>query len=200
MKRRDFDIRHQWQLRCAPEELSEIILDTNCYAQWCARILLNCEIVETGDKQGRGLSIRVHTKGWLPYSFLFDVKIVDLEPHRWMKVQVSGDFEGSCLLEVTGFDGVNTRLNLHWQVDLHHPILRKLRPLLHPVMVANHRWAVGWIRRMMQRELDRRRAGIDMISAPKPTFGGFLGFQAARHQARAAGRGWQKALKQRHTD
>lgn len=187
----DFDIHHRWQLETRPDELTAIVLDTTCYPKWCARILMNCEIVNEGATDGLGLSLRVHTKGWLPYSFLFTATIIDLVPHQRMTVAVSGDFVGYGFIEIDRTDDQHCDLNINWLVDVQHPQLKPLVWLLYPVMKRNHIWAVNWVKRMFQAEVYRRRAGLAEFQAPKPTFGSFLSVARRLHNKRAHQMGWR---------
>jgi len=187
---KDFDIQHKWRLETRPEELTDIVLDTACYDKWCARILLAYEIIAPGDAQGRGLSLRFHTKGWLPYSFLFTATIVDLVPHAFMKLKVEGDFEGFGYTEITGHDTTHCDLNLRWHVDVKHPLLRALVPVFRMVMRKNHIWAVNWVGRMMQAEVHRRRQRLNDFAAPPPTFRSVLAILNPGHKSRARRMGW----------
>jgi hypothetical protein len=63
-------------------------------------------------------------------------------------------------------------------------------------MKSNHIWAVKWVRKMMQAEVNRRRAGQDKITAPKPTFAGFLALTRGFHNRRARRMGWNSDLNQ----
>jgi len=192
-----FDIKHRWQLEAAPQELTAIVLDTTNYSKWCARILMNFEVIEPGEADGRGLSLRFHTKGWLPYSFLFTATVVDLVAHEYMKIKVSGDFEGFGITQISGHDDTYCYMDLRWMADVKHPVLRPLVWLLHAIMERNHKWAVGWVRKMFQAEVFRRRQGDAEFAAPPPTFDGFLAFARGWHSRRARRMGWQQALMSR---
>lgn len=90
----EFDITHNWTLKAQPEELTGIVLDSSLLHKWGRRIFMRSEILEQGDETGLGMRIRLHSKGWLPHTFLLVATIVDLEPHKWMTVQVEGYLTG----------------------------------------------------------------------------------------------------------
>lgn len=186
----DFDISHHWVLRARPQDLTEIVLDTSCYDKWCSRVLMRCEVVSRGRDDGLGLRIRVHTKGWLPHSFLFDAEIVDLVAHKSMTVRVTGDFEGISYLEAGRIEDGACHVSLRWITRVEHPVVRRFVPLTRFILARNHIWATNWVRRMIQSELDRRRAGIAKIAAPPPTFGKFLAWARPLHKKRAREMGW----------
>ncbi len=186
----DFDISHHWVLRARPEDLTDVVLDTSCYDKWCSRVLMSCEVVSRGDPDGLGLKIRVHTKGWLPHSFLFDAEVVDLIAHKSMTVRVTGDFEGISYLDVAKVEGGDCHVTLRWITRVEHPIVKRFVPLSRFILARNHTWATNWVRRMIQSELDRRRAGVDEIAAPPPTFGRFLTWARPWHKKRARAMGW----------
>jgi len=190
----DFDVSHRWKLQAQPEELTRIVLDTTAYEKWCARILMRCEVLDKGADDGLGLRLRFFTKGWLPYSFLFTATITDLVPDERMRVEVDGDFVGYGDLVIDQRDDEFCHIDLRWVTDIHHPQLRPLVRFLHPVMKGNHIWAVRWVRRMMQAEINRRRTGSDQFAAPKPTFGRFLALSRGWTNSRAKQLGWTKNL------
>jgi len=186
----DFDILHRWTLRARPEELTEIVLDTSCYDKWCSRALMRCEVVSHGRSDGLGLTVRLHTKGWLPHSFLFTAKVVDLVAHRRMTIRVSGDFEGVSLIDVTEDRGGTCDLTLRWSVDVAHPVVRRFVPFTRYILARNHTWATNSVRRMLQAEVDRRRAGDHEITAPPPTFAPFVNWLRPLHRRREREMGW----------
>lgn len=173
--KRTFDIRSEWILQASGEELTAIVLDPETLAQWGRNIFMHTDILDRGDPQGLGMSVRVHTKGWLPHSFVFFATISSLIPHRFMRLDVSGDFTGFGELTVVPLpqapgDPAMLRADVRWNADCHHPFIGPLTHLVPRLFEWNHLWALARMRERMQGEVDRRRAGVARDAMPAPTF------------------------------
>lgn len=166
----DFDIETRWIFRTTPEELTAIILDPDLLDRWCPTVVLKSELLNRGRADGMGLAMKIHTKGWLPHSFYFTAEIVDLLPHRRMTIRVEGDFEGQALMSVEPLADEECLAIMRWMVDIPHPLIRPLVRPFHPVFVRNHRWAMSHAHGLLQREIDRRRAGADAFATATATF------------------------------
>lgn len=166
---RTFDIRTTWYLVGEPEELTEIVLDPGQLAHWCRTVFMDCEVLAPGDGRGLGMRTKVYTKGWLPHSFVFSTHVSRIVPHRYMKIDCEGDFEGFGELEVIP-ENTRMRVEIRWTSDCHHRFIGPLSRLLPWVFELNHRWAMRRGSALMQRELDRRRRHATPGPAPVPTF------------------------------
>ena len=166
----DFDIITRWRLRADPEELTNIVLEPQSIHVWCPSVFLDSEVLDRGRDDGLGMTIRLHSKGWLPHAFFCIARIVDLVPHRFMAIEVRGEFEGIGMLWVTPVGNGNCEAVLHWRTNIRHPYVRRLTRLLNPIFVLNHKWAMRRAHRLMQEEIDRRRAGSERVTTARATF------------------------------
>jgi hypothetical protein len=191
----DFDIATVWRIEAEPEELTAIVLDPELLHLWCPTVFMYGELVERGRADGLGMTMRLHTKGFLPHSFFFVAEIVDLVPHVSMQLALSGDFEGVGSLSVarTGDGWLEARLR--WRVVVKQPWIRRLVRLLPWVFTANHKWAVGNARRLIQAEVYRRRRRANTFTPARATFPHNLAFVRAWQRRQSARRGWAKAAK-----
>ena len=166
----DIETVSYWRLDARPEELTEIVLDPESIHFWCPMELMDSEVVERGRPDGLGMTIKVFTKGFLPYHLFLIAKIVDLVPHRFMAIAVQGDFEGLAHMSVEPVDERICEAKFHWRTDIHHPWFRHFKRVLRPVFLWNHKWAMRRCRRLMQQEVYRRRNRSDRFSTARPTF------------------------------
>ncbi|MBO6717769.1 MAG: hypothetical protein JJ913_07430 [Rhizobiaceae bacterium] len=194
-QRTDFDIVTHWDMEAQPEELTDILLDPQIVSKWATTVFLACQVVNRGEADGMGMEIEVHTKGFLPHSFFFGGKVTALDPHRWMAFDVYGDFVGKGLMTVDPTAPGRLRATFDWKVDVAHPWVRRFVRALHPVFVWNHTWAVRRLSRMMQKEVYRRRARLNEIVEPAPTFPHNLVPFRRWQQRRFAGRSWRAQLR-----
>ena len=166
----DFEITTQWELEARPEELTDIVLDPDQLQFWCPNVFMRGELVHKGAADGLGMTIRLHTKGWLPHSFFFIARIAELVPHRSMTISVQGDFNGAGYMDVSETSPGHCVANLTWRVDISQPYIRYFVRVLKPVFVLNHIWSASQSRKLMQREVLRRRNRSNTFSAVRPTF------------------------------
>jgi hypothetical protein len=189
-ERPDFDIVTRWRLDARPEELTAIVLAPELLHLWCGSVFMHAELVENGRADGLGMTIRLHTKGFMPHSFFFVAKIVGLVPHRFMRIAVRGDFEGigELSVEPDGVDACDARL--HWRTCVRHPRLRPFVSPLRPVFVWNHKWAMRRAHRLIQAEIDRRRGATRQPVRSRPVFPHNLRLFSAAQRRHNASRGW----------
>ncbi len=162
------------------------MLDPEHADRWCPSVFLHTEIIEQGQPDGLGMALRLHVKGFLPHSFFFVARIVDVVPHRYMRVAVNGDFEGLADIFIEP-DGAGSQFRLHWRIALRHPWLRRLVRVLHWAFVPNHKWAVRHTCRLLEAEVHRQREPDGQITQAKATFPhnlvGFRNWQRRRASA-----------------
>ena len=168
-RQRTFRMQSERRLRASPEELTAIILDPDQLSHWGGAVFMECEILERGDPRGLGMSTRSYAKGLLPHAFVVWSRISYLVPHRFMRVDVSGDLEGYAELEVFP-EGDELRVKILWQIDCCHPIIGPITRVLPFIFRANHHFTLSRGFSLMQRELDRRRAGLAPCRPSIPTF------------------------------
>ena len=189
----DFEIVTKWKLDAHPEELTEIVLDPDQLQFWCPNVFMRGELVDRGDANGLGMTIRLHTKGWLPHSFFFIAKITALVPHQSMTISVQGDFNGAGYMDVSEVSPGKCVANLAWRVNVSQPYIRYFVRALKPVFVLNHLWSASQSRKLMQNEVLRRRNKSNAYAAVKPTFPHNIPGFMNRKFGRSAPEGWQRS-------
>jgi hypothetical protein len=120
-------------------------------------VYLAVDELQRPDERGLHQRVRLQTKGWLPYTLLWDLEVVESRyPERFV-IEVTGDFVGRGIwtLEQDGGEVVAT---YDWHVTAEKPLLRALSPLMRPLLEANHRWAMAQGEESLRLELQRRRA------------------------------------------
>lgn len=186
--RSDFEVTTRRWLDARPEELTAVGLEPEQLHSWCSSVFMYGDLVERGAPDGLGMTLRVHTKGYLPHSFFFVAQIVDVIPHRFMRVVVTGDFDGVADITVTP-DGAGSRFEMHWRIALKHPWLRHLVRTFRWVFVRNHRWAMRHMCRQVEDEVHRRREPGRRIAAERATFPhNFAVFRAWQRRRTSAAR------------
>jgi len=115
----------------------------------------------------RGRLIKLHTKGWLPYTLRWQFEVVeDRYPHGFSLV-ATGDFDGRGQWTFQQ-DGAFVDMTYDWRLRAEKPLLRNLSFLMKPLFEANHRWAMARGEESLKLELARRRATSDAARAAIP--------------------------------
>lgn len=167
-RRHHFFIPSQWEFAAPIRELQPILEDLSCLRQWWGRVFLHVDELCAGDGSGEGRTFMCHTKGFLPYSLQFIATVDSRESNR-VVFTMDGDFDGQATICAREQDGV-TRVDVTWAFALCHPRLKYLAPLLRPLFIWNHRWAMRQGQRGLQTMLMDRRGGATTLTFGRPTF------------------------------
>jgi hypothetical protein len=170
----DYHFVSRWRVRGTVEEVSDILGDAEGLARWWPSVYLKVETLEPGGERGAGKLVRLHTKGWLPYTLRWEFRTVASDDPHGYEVEAIGDLEGRGRWTFTQ-DGAFVNANYDWRVRARKPMLRALSFLLKPIFAANHRWAMRRGEESLKLELTRRHARTPEELAcvpppPPPTF------------------------------
>lgn len=165
---RQFNLRTMWDFRAAKDEVCDVAFDIDAISSWCGRIFLQMQTVAAPNGQGIGQHVQASTKGLMPHSFAFSGMTSEYVEGRLLRVEISGDFEGTAVLEVASC-GDQTRATFNWSVDCRHALIGPLSRLAPQLLIWNHRWAVRQACLLMQNEIDRRRENRPMPTV-QPVF------------------------------
>ncbi len=156
----DYHFSTRWLVPGTPREVSDVLGDPLDLPRWWPSVYLEAEELSGGDADGIGRTVRLSTRGWLPYTLDWNLSITERrEPHGFA-FRAEGDFEGrgECSFEPAGaWVGVT----FDWRIEARKPLVRLLAPLFRPALEANHRWAMRRGEESLKLELDRRRAASE---------------------------------------
>ena len=137
-------------------EVSEVLGKAEDLVRWWPSVYLAVDVVDPGDAQGLGKHVRLHTRGWLPYTLRWEFDVVESRYPHGFAIAAEGDFEGT---GVWTFEqrGPAVDITFDWRIRAEKPLLRWLSFVLKPIFAANHRWAMARGEECLVRELSRRR-------------------------------------------
>ena len=171
----DYQFFTEWRVAGTIEEVKDVLGDAASLPRWWPAVYLSVEQVEEGEPDGTGRAVDLHTKGWLPYTLRWTLRITQPMTDTGFALAATGDLEGTGFWTFTQ-DGPEVLITYDWRIHATKPLLRRLGWLLKPAFAANHRWAMQRGEESLRLELRRRRPG-DAPSVPPPppaTFGRFL--------------------------
>lgn len=172
----DYQFFTEWRVAGTIEEVKAILGDAPSLTRWWPSVYLSLDQVEEGEPDGVGRTVLLHTKGWLPYTLRWTLRITEPMTDTGFALSASGDLEGTGKWTFAQ-DGPEVVITYDWRIAATKPLLRRLGWLLKPAFAANHKWAMARGEESLRLELRRRRATSPSdasIPPPPPATFGFL--------------------------
>lgn len=162
-----YEFLTRWRVEATSGEVADVLGDALALARWWPSVYLHVKELRPPDACGLGRRVRMHTRGWLPYTLTWDFEIVESRyPHGFTLV-ATGDFDGRGVWTFEQ-DEAFVDITYDWRLSAEKPLLRNLSFLLKPVFEANHRWAMAQGEQSLKLELARRRATSEAARASVP--------------------------------
>jgi hypothetical protein len=163
-----------WRVPGTVAEVKAVLSDSPSLPRWWPSVYLDVVPRADGDPDGVGRTVEVLTKGWLPYTLRWTLRITEPMTDTGFALAASGDLAGTGRWTFRP-DGPEVVIIYDWRVTASKPLLRRLSWLLRPAFEANHRWAMSRGEESLTLELRRRRAADPAQRAavpppPGPTF------------------------------
>jgi hypothetical protein len=157
----------RWRVVSTVREVADLLGNVRELPRWWPSVYLRVEELEPGDERGVGQRVRVHTKGWLPYTLDWEFRVTESRHPHGFSVEAAGDLSGR---GVWTFEqsGAWTLITYDWRVKAEKPLLRVLSPLLRPLLEFNHRWAMRRGEESLRLELARMRCATPAERARIP--------------------------------
>jgi hypothetical protein len=154
----DYHFVTRWRVEGTAGEVADILREPLSLARWWPAVYLSVDELAPPDDKGIGQRVRVHTKGFLPYTLRWEFVVTESRYPSRFALDAYGDFVGHGLWTIEQ-DGGFVNATYDWRIRAEKPLLQKLAPLLRPLLEANHRWAMAEGQASLKLELLRRRAG-----------------------------------------
>lgn len=163
----DYRFLTEWRVAGTVGEVEDVLGDAGALPRWWPSVYLAVEEIDEGGADGVGRAVAVHTKGWLPYTLRWTLRITEPLSDTGFALEATGDLEGTGRWTFTQ-DGPEVAITYDWRVSATKPLLRRMAWLLKPAFAANHRWAMRRGEESLSLELRRRRAGQSGAAVPPP--------------------------------
>lgn len=168
-----------WRVQGRIEELADLLLDTDSLPCWWPSAFFEARTLKVGNDQSEGRVFDLVTRGWLPYTLRFRMRVKHTDYPRKFVLVSTGDFVGRAVGRLYQDSGVAC-VNFDWRLRVRKPLLRWLSPIARPVLKSNHYWMMRRGQESLGIEIHRRRMDLEQT----PSFGSqndhvsFLGFRA----------------------
>ena len=168
MSSNEYHFITRWRVQGTAEEVYDLISHPLDYPRWWPSVYLQTEELAAGDEHGVGKRVRLHTKGWLPYTLSWESSSTESARPQHLAIRAMGDFDGRGIWTLEQ-DGEHVNVTFDWKLTADKPLLKYLSFLLKPVFSANHRWAMERGRESLELELARRHAQTEQERARIPS-------------------------------
>jgi hypothetical protein len=175
----------RWRVEGICGEVADILGDPLGLPRWWPAVYVDVEEVRARDARGLGGRVRLHTRGFLPYTLKWESEIVETRYPYGLTLVATGDFEGLGVWTFTQ-DGNFVDATYDWRLAAKKPLLQNLSWLIKPLFESNHRWAMAQGEQSLRLELARRRASSDQARQKIPPPPGPVTYAAAALVAGAA--------------
>jgi hypothetical protein len=163
----DYEFLTVWRVAGTIDEVKDVLGDADSLPRWWPSVYLSVNQVEQGADDGVGRAVDLHTKGWLPYTLRWTLRITEPLTDTGFALSASGDLEGTGVWTFAQ-DGPEVVITYDWRISATKPLLRRLSWLLKPGFAANHHWAMARGEESLALEMRRRRAASDAGRARVP--------------------------------
>ncbi len=158
MKANHYEITTHWRVQASLEEVSEVLGDALSLPRWWPAVYLAAEPVNGGNpRTHEGGVIALRTRGRLPYTLQWRLRLTDNDAPHGYSFDAEGDFVGHGVWSFSK-DGAFVNVRFDWRVNAEKPLLSWFSWALRPLFMLNHRWAMARGEESLKRELVRRRA------------------------------------------
>ena len=162
-----YEFVSHWRVEGTCGEIADVLGDPLELARWWPSVYLDVQETRPADASGLGRRVKLHTKGWLPYTIRWELEVVGTRYPYGFSIVASGDFDGQGVWTFEQ-DGPWVNITYDWRLRAEKPLLRNLSFLMKPLFEANHRWAMAQGEESLKLELARRRATSDASRALVP--------------------------------
>ena len=153
----DYHFVTVWRVAGTIEEVKAVLRDGASLPRWWPSVYLTVDEVDKGGPDGVGAALDLHTKGWLPYTLRWTLRITEPVTDAGFALTATGDLNGTGRWTFEQ-DGPEVVVTYNWRVSASKPLLRRLSWLLRPAFSANHHWAMRKGEESLALEMRRRRA------------------------------------------
>jgi len=168
----DYAFLTEWRVAGTIDEVKEVLRDADGLPRWWPSVYIAVRPVTEGAPDGVGREVDLHTKGYLPYTLRWRLRITEPMTDEGFAIAAHGDLEGTGRWTFAQ-DGPEVLITYDWRVSATKPLLQKMTWLLRPFFAANHVWAMRRGEESLKLEMRRRRATTDAerarVPPPPPT-------------------------------
>ena len=75
-----YEFRTVWRVTGTTDEVRDVLADGASLPRWWPAVYLAVDVLNEGDESGLGAEMAMFTKGWLPYTLQWTLRVTDPIP------------------------------------------------------------------------------------------------------------------------
>jgi len=156
MSNNDYHFITHWRIEGTVTEVADVLKNAVDLPRWWPSVYIDVRELESGDQDGIGKLVSLHTRGWLPYTLRWQFRVTESRYPHGYTLEAEGDFNGR---GIWTFEQDREWVNIiyDWKIRADKPLLKAFSFLLKPVFSANHRWAMAKGEESLRTEIARLR-------------------------------------------
>jgi hypothetical protein len=160
MANNDYHFITRWRIEGAITDVASVLKNAVDLPRWWPSVYLDVRELESGDQDGIGKVVSLHTRGWLPYTLSWQFRVTESRYPHGYTLEAWGDFNGRGIWTLEQ-EGEWVNVTYDWKIRADKPLLKAFSFLLKPVFSANHRWAMAKGQESLRAELGRLREQVE---------------------------------------
>ena len=158
----DYHFVTVWRVPGTIAEVKDVLGNADTLPEWWPSVYLKVTRLDegSGPPDWVGSVNRLHTKGWLPYTLSWDLKLDRAHHRRRLRHRGHRRPQGPRIWTFAQ-EGPEVVITYDWRIEATKPLLRRLAFVLKPAFAANHKWAMAKGQESLELEMRRRRATSD---------------------------------------
>src|SRR5262245_51018389 len=157
MANNEYHLVTDWRVEGTVKEVSTILSDAASLPRWWPSVYFTVNVLKPGREDGTQKVVKLHTRGWLPYTLDWTLRVTESRPPYGFSLEAEGDLNGRGVWSFVQ-DGSHVLIHYDWRIRADKVLLQTLSFAFKPIFAANHRWAMKRGEESLQLELARRRA------------------------------------------
>jgi hypothetical protein len=153
----DYHFITRWRVQGSAEEVYDSLSLVTELPRWWSSVYLDVQELDPGGANGIGKVVSLHTRGWLPYTLRWQLRVTEARYPHGFSIEAWGDFVGRGVWDFVQ-DGDFVDITYDWKIRAEKPLLRYFSFIFKPVFAANHRWAMAQGETSLRAEIARGRS------------------------------------------
>ena len=121
----DYQFVTEWRVAGTVEEVKAILGDAASLPRWWPSVYLDVKEVEAVGEDGIGRVLDLYTKGWMPYTLRWTLRITEPITDTGFALTATGDLEGTGRWTFSQ-DGPEVVITYDWRIHATKPLLQRL--------------------------------------------------------------------------
>jgi hypothetical protein len=136
--RPEFSLTTTWSIPASLELVWLSLVDTEKWPSWW-KYVASVNELSPGNPNGFNNIRQYLWHTCLPYSLLLNMRVVEVQPYRYLAVEVSGDLEGNGSCDIAWDSSAGrTKIDFLWQVQPCQDWMKSFTIVAKPIFTWNH--------------------------------------------------------------